>query len=147
MIVSAVRIVAGPKTRDEMLAILFSAKGPTESEPKCISCRIYTEPRNEKNITYEEVWQDKASLCRHLRSPHYRRVLAAIDLSSEPPEVKIATVLKTEGMEVLQRVLGKTDPIAIRWTKAVARQSDLKEQDPDRVNYPKKQGGKGNDIS
>jgi quinol monooxygenase YgiN len=147
MIISAVRIAAGPKTRDEILAILFSAKGPTESEPACISCRIYTEPRNDKHITYEEVWRDEASLCRHLRSPHYRKVLAAMDLSSEPPEVKFSTVLRTEGMEVIQRVLGKADPVAMSWTKAAASRSDREEQDSDRGNYPEKQGGNGNDIS
>lgn len=126
MIISVVRIEAGAKTRDEILAILFSVKGPTESDPQCVSCRIYTEPRNEKRITYEEVWQDEESLYQHLRSPHYRNLLAAMDLSSEPPEVKFTTVLKTEGMEVVQRVLGKADPGAMGWTKVKANRSILK---------------------
>jgi quinol monooxygenase YgiN len=125
------------------LAILFSVKGPTESEPKCISCRIYTEPRNEKRITYEEVWQDEDSLYQHIRSPHYRNVLAAMDLSSEPPEVKFTTVLKTEGMEVMQRVLGKADPKAMRWAKAAAHRLDPKQEDSGRGSHHKLEGGKG----
>lgn len=126
MIISAVRIAVGPKTKDEVLAILFSVKGPTESEPKCISCRIYTEPRNDRHITYEEAWQDEESLYQHLRSPQYRNLLAAMDLSSEPPEVKFTTVLKTEGMEVMQRVLGKVDPKTKGWTKVTKKKEESK---------------------
>ena len=109
MIISTVRIAVGVKKKEEILAILFSVKGPTESESQCVSCRIYTEPRNEKHITYEEVWQNEESLYQHLRSPQYRNLLAAMDLSSEPPEVKFITVLKTEGMELVQRVLDYVD--------------------------------------
>ena len=129
MIVSTVRITVGPKTREEILAILFSVKGPTESEPQCISCCIYTEPRNEKHITYEEVWQDEESLHQHLRSPHYRSLLAAMDLSSEPPAVRFATVSKSEGMEVIQRVLGGGNSEAAGWTKVAANRSAPKRQD------------------
>jgi quinol monooxygenase YgiN len=128
MIISSVRITVGPKTREETLAILFSVKGPTESEPQCISCRIYTEPRNERHITYEEVWQDEEGLHQHLRSPYYRSLLAAMDLSSEPPEVKFTTVSKSEGMEVIQRVLGR-NPKDPGWTKAAANRSAPQEQD------------------
>ncbi|MDD5207236.1 MAG: antibiotic biosynthesis monooxygenase [Desulfobacterales bacterium] len=126
MIISAVRIAVAPKTKDEVLAILFSVKGPTESGPKCISCRIYMEPRNDRHLTYEEVWQDEESLYQHLRSPQYRNLLAAMDLSSEPPEVKFTTVLKTEGMEVMQRVLGKVDPQTKGWTKVTKKKEESK---------------------
>jgi quinol monooxygenase YgiN len=128
MIISTVRIAsAGAKKKGEILAILFSVKGPTESKPQCISCRIYTEPRNEKIITYEEVWQNEESLYQHLRSPNYRNLLAAMDLSSEPPEVKFTTVSKTEGMEVMQRVLGKVDLKAMGRTKVATDRPASKE--------------------
>jgi quinol monooxygenase YgiN len=127
MIVSTIRIAAGAKKKEEILAILFSVKGPIESDPQCISCRIYTEPRDEKHITYEEVWQNEENLYQHLRSPHYRNVLAAMDLSSEPPEVKFITVLKTEGMELMQRVLGYVDLKAIGWKKVTATRSAPKD--------------------
>jgi quinol monooxygenase YgiN len=127
MIISTVRIAVGAKKKDEILAILFSVKGPTESKPQCISCRIYTEPRNEKLITYEEVWQNEESLYQHIRSPHYRNLLAAMDLSIEPPEVKFVTVLKTEGMDLMQKILGDLDLNAIGRTKAAANRSALKQ--------------------
>jgi len=127
MIISTVRIAVEAKKQEEILAILFSVKGPTESKSQCISCRIYTEPRNEKHITYEEVWQNEESFYQHLRSPQYRNLLAAMDLSNEPPEVKFVTVLKTEGMEVMQRVLGHLDLKAMPHTKVAANRSTLKE--------------------
>ncbi|RJR50625.1 MAG: antibiotic biosynthesis monooxygenase [Desulfobacteraceae bacterium] len=131
MIVSTVRIAVGAKTREEVLSILFSMRGPTESEPGCISCRIYTEPRDQKHITYEEVWRDEEGFHQHLRSAHYRNLLAAMDLSSEPPEVKFNTVSKTEGIEVVKRTLEKVDPETMRWARATNRFSPLK-QDPSR---------------
>jgi quinol monooxygenase YgiN len=127
MIISTVRIAVGAKKKDEILAILFSVKGPTESKPQCVSCRIYTEPRNDKLITYEEVWQSEESLYQHLRSPHYRNLLAAMDLSSEPPDVKFVTVSKTEGMELMQRILSDVDLKSIGRTKAPANRSALKQ--------------------
>jgi len=122
MIISTVRIAVKPRMKDEVLAILFSVKGPTESNLQCVSCRIYTELPTEKTIIYEEVWQDEESLYQHLRSPHYRNLLAAIDLSSETPEVKFTTVLKTEGMELMQRVLGHVDLKAMGRKKVAANQ-------------------------
>ena len=126
MIISTVRIAVGVKKKDEILRILFSIKGPTESESHCVSCRIYTEPRNEKHITYEEVWQNEESLYQHLRSPQYRNLLAAMDLSSEPPEVKFITVLKTEGMELVQRVLDYVDLKKMGRTREAANRSAFK---------------------
>ncbi len=35
MIVSTIRIAAGAKKKEEILAILFSVKGPIESDPQC----------------------------------------------------------------------------------------------------------------
>ena len=126
MIISTVRIAVGVKKKDEILRILFSIKGPTESKSHCVSCRIYTEPRNEKHITYEEVWQNEESLYQHLRSPQYRNLLAAMDLSSEPPEVKFITVLKTEGMELVQRVLDYVDLKNMGRTREAANRSAFK---------------------
>ncbi|PKN67321.1 MAG: antibiotic biosynthesis monooxygenase [Deltaproteobacteria bacterium HGW-Deltaproteobacteria-15] len=139
MIISTVRIAVRPKMKEEILAILFSVKGPTESNLQCISCRIYTEPRNDKLITYEEVWQNEESLYQHLRSPHYRNLLAAMDLSSEPPEVKFTTVLKSEGMELMQRVLGHVD------LKAMGKKKVRIHSGWD--SHHKEEGGNRNDIS
>ena len=127
MVISTVRIAVEAKKKDEILAILFSVKGPTESKSQCISCRIYTEPRNEKHITYEEVWQNEESFYQHLRSPQYRNLLAAMDLSSEPPEVKFVTVLKTEGMELVHRALGYANLKEMGRTREIAKSSALKE--------------------
>jgi len=105
MIISIIRIVTEPDKRDEILEILFSVKGPTEGKPGCISCRIYQDLENEHIIAYEEVWQNKENLYNHIRSDLYRSILAVLDMSNGPPEVKFSTISSTAGMEQIKIAL------------------------------------------
>jgi len=109
MIISTVKIAASPENRKEILEILFSVKGPSEGATGCISCFIYQDLENEQAITYEEVWQSKKDLDTHLRSDLYRNILAAMDMSSKPPEVRFNTVSTTEGMELVKEARGYID--------------------------------------
>ncbi|MBW1667377.1 MAG: antibiotic biosynthesis monooxygenase [Deltaproteobacteria bacterium] len=109
MIISTLRIVAEPDKNDEILEILFSVKGPTEGEAGCISCRIFQDLRNERVITYEEVWQSEEKLYQHIRSDLYRNILAVMDMSNGPPEVKFSTISNIAGMELIKKALGYFD--------------------------------------
>jgi quinol monooxygenase YgiN len=51
-----------------------------------------------------EDWQTEEDLQRHIRSDDYRKFLALIDLSSEPPELTFHRVSETFGIEYLSRV-------------------------------------------
>jgi hypothetical protein len=42
-------------------------------------------------------------LLRHLRSEHYKRLLALMDLGSEPPLVEFHTVTETKGLDLIER--------------------------------------------
>jgi len=106
MILSKTEIIADTKKRQEILEILFSLKLQTQGEPGCLSCCITQELENEKLITYETLWQTEQSLYNHIRSSQYRNLLAAIDLSSEAPDVRFYTVSRNEGMELVKKVLG-----------------------------------------
>jgi hypothetical protein len=47
------------------------------------------------------------SLDHHHNSQEYRIVLSLIDMSEKPPEFKLSTISKTEGLEALEAVRGK----------------------------------------
>jgi quinol monooxygenase YgiN len=57
-------------------------------------------------LTLIEEWESREALDRHVRSNDYRKILAAMDLASEPPEVQFCSVLKESGMELIEEIRG-----------------------------------------
>jgi len=54
-----------------------------------------------------EEWESQADLDKHIRTDDFRKILAVMDISNEPPEIKFNTVSKTVGMEFIERIRGK----------------------------------------
>lgn len=69
-----------------------------------MSCEIYTEETPEKAILLVERWESELGLEEHVRSEFYRRILAAIELSSRRPEVCFDTISASKGMEFLEQL-------------------------------------------
>ena len=106
MIVSILKIIAEPSNKEGILEILYSVKGPTEAKPGCLSSNVSQDLQDERVIYYKEVWQDKAALNDHIRSDLYRNIIAVMDMSSEPPDIKFNTISNTAGMELIKKTLG-----------------------------------------
>lgn len=106
MILSIIKITAASNNKDEILDILFFVKGPTEGKHGCLSCGIYQDLQNEHIIFYEELWDGRENLYGHIRSNLYRNILAAVDMSNEPPEIKFSTVSSVAGLDLIQTALG-----------------------------------------
>ncbi len=67
------------------------------------------------HIRYAEQWESEESLCEHIRSDLYRRVLAALELSKRPPEVTFYYCSQTKGLELIEaarRQAGLREPLA-----------------------------------
>jgi quinol monooxygenase YgiN len=104
MIHASLRIAPAPQKREEVLRILRSLLGPTRVAPGCVSCGFYQDAENENVLCYMEQWETEQDLQRHVQSDDYRKVLALMDLSCEPPEVKFHKISETFGIEYLTRV-------------------------------------------
>ena len=104
MIQASLRIVAPPERRDEIVRTLRSLLEPTEVKRGCLGCRFYQEVSDKNALTYVEEWKTQEDLERHLRSEHYRKLLALIDLSATAPEVRFHTISETSGIEYLATV-------------------------------------------
>jgi quinol monooxygenase YgiN len=59
---------------------------------------------DENALWYVEEWQTEEDFQRHIQSSDYRMVLALMDLSVEPPELKFHNVAETFGIDYLTRV-------------------------------------------
>ena len=106
MVITSVRINAPLGKRDEIVKTLGSLLGPTRVLPGCLSCNIYQDLENPNMLTLIEEWESRASLDRHVRSDEFRRILAAIDLASEPPEIRFCSVASTSGIELIEEIRG-----------------------------------------
>jgi quinol monooxygenase YgiN len=103
MIVQTLRLVPVVERRSEMLELLRSVQGPTMAQPGCAGCALYEEVGCEHAVVLVERWADAAALATRLASDGYRRVLAAMELSRSPPEVRFEHVSETEGMAMIER--------------------------------------------
>jgi quinol monooxygenase YgiN len=75
-------------------------------EDGCISCRLYHEAGQPNVIAWVEEWETEKDLRRHLKSDVYRKILAALDLAEEEPEICFNTVAETKGMQLIEEALG-----------------------------------------
>jgi quinol monooxygenase YgiN len=106
VVISTLRIVPSPKQHSEVLEILRSVLGPTETQPGCLSCHICEEDGPEHATWFCGHWESEAALHEHIRSDLYRRVLAACELSNRPPEFCFHHVSRTQGMELIHQLRG-----------------------------------------
>jgi quinol monooxygenase YgiN len=92
------------KHYSEVLEILRSVLGPTETQQGCLSCRIYEEDGPDQAAVLCGHWEGEAALHEHIRSDLYLRVLAACELSNQPPEFCFHHVSRTQGMELIHQL-------------------------------------------
>jgi quinol monooxygenase YgiN len=104
MIHVSLKVVPPVERREEAMRIVRSLLGPTSAAPGCVNCGFYTDAQNENSLCYVEDWQTEEELQRHIRSDDYRKFLALIDLSSEPPELRFHKVTETFGIEYVTQV-------------------------------------------
>ena len=106
MVISTLRIVTVPQSRAEVVRTLAAQLGPTRVQPGCLRCDLYRDVENQGAITLVEEWESQAELDLHLRSEDYRSVLAAIELSQEPPVIHFDTVIGRAGLEIVASARG-----------------------------------------
>jgi quinol monooxygenase YgiN len=102
LIIENVRIVAREAVREQLRRALTAWAGPTEVESGCMNCLILQEGNEPYSFYYVAQWKTPEALMRHLRSEHYKRLLALMDLGDEPPVVEFHTVTETKGLDLIQ---------------------------------------------
>ena len=101
MVISIMKLTPLPEKRQAMLDILRSVAIIAPGMPGCLDCQIYEEDSSAHRIVYVEHWQSRGPLEQHIKSGLYLRVLTAVELASEPPEIQFHEVSETMGMELI----------------------------------------------
>ncbi len=106
MIVATLGIRVAPENTRRAMQVILPLLGPTHTESGCLSCDLYQGTEDDGSLILIERWESLPDLERHIRSDRYHKVLAWIEMSTEPPEIRFDFVSETRGFEMLEAVLG-----------------------------------------
>lgn len=107
MVIVTMRIKVPGGRRKDFLDSARLIIGPTKVQAGCISCRFYQDLGDPDAVLFVEEWESREGLDYHIKSDRYRIILSLMELSTNAPEIKFNTILKTEGMEVIEAVRTK----------------------------------------
>jgi quinol monooxygenase YgiN len=106
LIVFSLQIIAPDERRTVLLRTLVAMLGPTRVAPGCLEAHLYSDLDPRKTLLLVEDWDSREQFERNLDAAKLNAIVAAIELSSEAPVVRIDTVERQEGMDVLTPVRG-----------------------------------------
>lgn len=72
--------------------------------PGCAQCNIWKN-LDKTEVMYFEVWRSKKDYERHVRSMLFKRLLAALEMSSVPPNVRISECAEIKGLELIEELM------------------------------------------
>jgi len=83
------------------LELLLSAAGPIRAKHGCKASRVESDLMDPAVIRYTEEWESSEAFTRHVQSADFWRILLAMDLSCEEPEVHMGSFTGQSGLESL----------------------------------------------
>jgi quinol monooxygenase YgiN len=89
---------------DSAVRLLLSAKGDILTKRGCRACDVSTEAAAAGVDHYREEWESEAVFREHVRSEEFRRVLIAMDMSSEEPRIVVGNLSGHSGMAHLRKL-------------------------------------------
>jgi len=95
------QIVAPDERRTALLRVFGSMLGPTRVAPGCQEARLYSDLYKRKTLLLVEEWESREQFERNLDKAKLNAIVAAIELSSEAPVVRVDTVEREEGVDTL----------------------------------------------
>jgi quinol monooxygenase YgiN len=89
------------KRRTALLQTLRSVLDPTRAAPGCLEARLYYGTDKNRAVLLVEEWKSRADFELSLYPAKINAIVAAIELSSQAPVVRVDTVDRREGMDGL----------------------------------------------
>lgn len=101
MINVIIKMTVPADKRNEVLHTIKGLLVHIRREQDCVSCHCYLDVEVEDVVIFEQEWKTNEALSTHLRSGHFKVLLGAIKLLSIEPEIRVNTVVATEGLEAI----------------------------------------------
>jgi quinol monooxygenase YgiN len=94
-------IVVADQVRTALLRTLGSILEPTRVAPGCLSARLLSDLDKRKSLLLVEEWESREQFDRNLDTAKLNAIVAAIELSSEAPLVRVDSVEREQGVDTL----------------------------------------------
>jgi quinol monooxygenase YgiN len=101
LIVFSMQIVAPDEKRTAILRTLGSLLGPTRAAAGCMQAQLYADLDKHKTLLLVEEWESREQFEHNLDTAKINAIVAAIELSSEAPVVRVDSVEREEGVDTL----------------------------------------------
>jgi quinol monooxygenase YgiN len=101
-----IKMTVSADKRNEVLTTIKNLLGQIRHEQDCVSCHCYVDIEAEDVVIFEQEWKTNEALATHLRSGHFKVLLGAMKLLSIEPEIRVNTVVATEGVEAIAAAQG-----------------------------------------
>jgi quinol monooxygenase YgiN len=92
------------ESMDQAVRLLLSAKREILTKRGCRACDVSTEAADPGVVHYREEWESGEAFREHVRSEEFRRVLIALDMSSEEPRIVVGSLTGHGGMAYLREL-------------------------------------------
>jgi quinol monooxygenase YgiN len=102
MILSLMELKPISEKRQAILEILRFVEDKVRLKRGCLGCSIYEECEEDRAILYLEQWGSKEDLHWHIQSNLFLRILNAMDLCIEKPEIFFHEVSDTKKFELVE---------------------------------------------
>jgi quinol monooxygenase YgiN len=110
VIVFSMQIVVPDEQRTAILRTLGSLLGPTRAAAGCMQAQLYADLDKRKTLLLVEEWESREQFERNLDATKLNTIVAAIELSSEAPLVRLDSVVREEGVDTLARHRTEASP-------------------------------------
>jgi quinol monooxygenase YgiN len=109
MTTCTLRLSFGADLREEAVQVLRTLVGPVRSQPGCSQTLLMCDVQDAAVITWVSRWRSRPDLDRHLRTTHFRRLLALMELAAETPDVVFEDGSELRGIDLIHEVIGGAD--------------------------------------
>jgi quinol monooxygenase YgiN len=99
---------ADAKSAGEVSEILNMVIRRVQYSPGCIQTEFWKSKDRYKFMVFE-IWKTKPDYDRYVNSTLFKRLLAAMEMSSEKPEIQISECENIRGIELIEEILIKKE--------------------------------------
>lgn len=107
MIIVKITLNVLPAKQLEVRQTLLGLIESGVKEPGCLGYSVSINIQDQNCVGLHQEWKTREDLDRHIRSHRFGVLLGTRTLLSKPPDIRIHTVSKTQGMEAIHAVRNK----------------------------------------
>jgi quinol monooxygenase YgiN len=110
MVRLTVALASSPRGIDDLLVALQFIRTGARFEEGCLACDAWADA--DAVVHYMEEWATEADMRRRVQSDRFTSLLAVMESSKDPPEVKFDFVTTTRGLDYVAEIRGRVEDTA-----------------------------------